>query len=104
MLFRMFLENQESDPESGIQADLLMMLILSEVGRCGKFQDASITQSKLNLVSERNLSSACMWIGLSAHLKWPIRSMQILTIWEESFARSREKPLRRRFMLAASRK
>ena len=50
-LFRMFLENQESGPHSSVQADLLMMMLLSEVAHFSKHQDGSIAQSKLKLVA-----------------------------------------------------
>jgi YesN/AraC family two-component response regulator len=51
MLFRMFLENQESFPDSTISGDLLMLLILTEVAHFSKANNVSISQTKLRLVS-----------------------------------------------------
>ncbi len=51
MLFRMYMENQESTPESAIAADLLMLLILAEVAHFSKIHDTAISQSRLRLVS-----------------------------------------------------
>lgn len=51
MLFRMFMENQESSPESTISGDLLMLLILTDVAHFSRLNNVSISQAKLRLVS-----------------------------------------------------
>lgn len=53
-LFRMFIENQESDQKSVDSANLLLMLMLIEVAQFGNTQDTAITASKLRLVDRAN--------------------------------------------------